>query len=207
MNSQGTPLLNLLSTLVPADLPDSQKLILDMKSLVEMLGYTNSQLLSSSKTSSTLLICRLQTLNNVRCSKWHEDYVTLRLVKTYYGEGTQWCDPNDLWIRLRNYWYMTVWGEEDMTVPNHAIRTTNAGDALLMSGRYRRFHVPVLHRSPPVAVSPPIHSTHQYPVHEQEHATNICEGSSCTQHHGIAPTCIPPSGDEYKRLLFSITIK
>ena len=31
--------------------------------------------------------CRLALINGIRCPKWHEDNVNLRLIKTYYGDS------------------------------------------------------------------------------------------------------------------------
>jgi hypothetical protein len=90
---------------------------------------------------------RLALMSGVRCPKWHEDYVKLRLIKTYYGEGTEWVDPSDLGIRAMTYM------DWDMNVKDRSkVRRAGVNDLLIISGRERKekWLIPVLHRSPSV---------------------------------------------------------
>ena len=138
---------------------------------------------------SLRLVCRLQLLDSVRCPKWHMDYVKLRLVKTYYGTGTQFIDPSDMKIRFLNYLYhnfpnlfsffshfnglqqparsavmtstkrpINDFSDEDLGFQlsdqdADKIQTCRCGDILVMTGRSRKHHLPVLHRSPPQATT------------------------------------------------------
>ena len=100
---------------------------------------------------SETISCRLALIDGVRCPKWHEDYVKIRLLKTYHGAGTEWVDPTDVGIRAMNYlrsamdWDLDV---KDVT----KIKRSRVNDVLIISGRNRGDSViiPVLHRSPPV---------------------------------------------------------
>ena len=53
--------------------------------------------------SSATIICRLAIVHGVRCPKWHEDNVYMRLIKSYYGPGTDWIHPSHTIVRLENY--------------------------------------------------------------------------------------------------------
>ena len=118
--------------------------------LISIVNITAAFTLSSAVvTEGTLpLTCRLQLLREVKCCKWHEDYVKLRLVKTYLGRGTHWCDPKDPRIRFLNF--LRKLRDLDYDVPPSEIKEMHTGDILIMSGRHRTSCPPVLHRSPPL---------------------------------------------------------
>lgn len=116
----------------------------DMRSLIEAVQMYDKD---------ADLICRLALMSNVRCPKWHEDYVKVRLIKTYYGIGTEWTNPENVFIRLNNW--MKSQSGDDLVVPKGHIKRMNQGDAMVMSGRYRANSnlapgdaIPILHRSP-----------------------------------------------------------
>ena len=100
------------------------------------------------------ITCRLALINGVRCPKWHEDYVKIRLLKTYYGIGTEWVDPDDMGVRAMNHLRSAM--DWDLDVKDRRkIKRANVNDVLIISGRVREDSLitPVLHRSPPVIES------------------------------------------------------
>lgn len=110
-------------------------------------------ILAMQQDISTTLVCRLALMSYVRCPKWHEDYVNLRLVKTYYGQGMQWCDPGRHEIRMINSFRSLR--NLDLLVPSQHTLQMETNDVMIMSGRNRKDNngnpiVPVLHRSPQV---------------------------------------------------------
>ena len=98
--------------------------------------------------------CRLALINGIRCPKWHEDNVNLRLIKTYYGVGTDWVDPSDVGVRMNNYFRSLM--DWDLEVKDKKkIKSARVDDILLISGKASPDSriVPVLHRSPLVPES------------------------------------------------------
>lgn len=141
-NANGSPLSNLIRPNLPPSL--AATLLNDMINITEQFYY--SQFVK--EISPSHLTCRLQLLDDVRCCKWHEDYVKVRLVTTYLGRGTQWCDPNDLSLRFSNFVRKSM--GLDYSVPSKDIKKMDTGDILIMPGRHSTSHPPVLHRSPPL---------------------------------------------------------
>lgn len=97
------------------------------------------------------VICRLAVVSGVRCPKWHEDYVDLRLIKSYCGSGTDWIDPNNLPTRFLNFFRALA--DMDLIIFNSKdINRGECGDTIVIPGRNRNLKVPdsvpVLHRSP-----------------------------------------------------------
>lgn len=127
--------------LIPIDLPYKTQITQDICRL-------NKFMLSYSEPSDTSLIVRLALMSDVRCSLWHEDYVKLRLVKTYYGVGTQWCNPYNRHIRALNY--LSKLTNTQLHVDDKDINHLQSGDVLVMSGRNHPPYIPILHRSPPI---------------------------------------------------------
>lgn len=102
-------------------------------------------------TENDNIICRLAVVSGVRCPKWHEDYVDLRLIKSYCGSGTDWIDPNDLPTRFLNFFRARA--DMDLIALNSEdIIHGECGDTIVIPGRKRQLKVPdsvpVLHRSP-----------------------------------------------------------
>jgi hypothetical protein len=136
-----------ISNLAGEELSKEYRMMHDMKEMMEaMMLYPHP----SSSSTATSLVCRLALMSTVRCPKWHEDYVTARLVKSYYGLGTEWVDPNDELTRFLN-WRRQQQGD-NLSVAQEKIRKLVCGDTMVMSGKNRvkdgRPVVPVLHRSP-----------------------------------------------------------
>jgi len=120
----------------------------DMKNLTDAMREV--------ATPNDKIICRLAVVNGVRCPKWHEDYVDMRLIKSYFGQGTDWIDPNNQMIRFQNY--IRSWFDMDLKVSDrNDIIHSNCGDVLIIPGRNRHRKipgsVPVLHRSPITNIS------------------------------------------------------
>ena len=118
-----------------------------MTSMIELMRLTACE--------HDAVTCRLQLLEGIRCPKWHEDHVKLRLIKTYCGQGTDWVDPDDKVIRAANALRSQM--DWDLKVDDESkINQASAGDVLIITGRKREIvndgktinPVPVLHRSP-----------------------------------------------------------
>lgn len=90
---------------------------------------------------------RLALLDSVKCLKWHEDYATIRLLKTYFGLSVEYCDPEDLSIRIINYMRTTLLNL-DPHVDSKKVIKTDTHDVLVLTGRNREGYLPALHRSP-----------------------------------------------------------
>lgn len=114
----------------------ASSVIEDMKQLAQIMLSYNSP-----------ITCRLALMQGVRCPQWHEDYVRLRLIKSYLGPGTDWVDPGDKVVRSTNW--INVQLDQPLTVPSEKIRHSKEGDILVLAGRrHDSGVVPVLHRSP-----------------------------------------------------------
>lgn len=70
---------------------------------------------------------RLERIATDACTRFHADYVTLRLLTTYAGPGTEW-----------------------RRAPEGPVRRMPAGSVAILKGRLLLEPPPVLHRSPPV---------------------------------------------------------
>ena len=105
---------------------------------------------------------RLALLDSVKCPKWHEDYVKMRLLKTYHGVGTEYCDPEDISIRISNYVRTTLLNLDPHVAPSK-VKEANTHDVLILTGRNREGHLPVLHRSPKS-------------IRRNDHITDVSEG-------------------------------
>lgn len=80
---------------------------------------------------------RLAVVESDSCRKFHADWVTMRLITTYAGIGTQWLDDEDA---------KRVSREEEAT----NIYTLATGDVGIFKGRLATDR-PAIHRSPPIA--------------------------------------------------------
>jgi hypothetical protein len=126
-----------------------QAIIDDMNSLVDGMRLACN--------NGDTLACRLAVISGIRCPKWHEDHVDLRLIKSYYGDGTEWINPNDNNIRFIHFVRSSVLGLDIDNLKRRDIHQCEVGDALIIPGKRRRLKVPralpVLHRSPIVSPS------------------------------------------------------
>lgn len=120
---------------------NDEDLVEDMKQLVTAMQLTCTE-------GENNFTCRLTSMRSSRCPKWHEDYVERRLLKTYYGQGTEWYNPGDHLTRFLNYLRRKADLPLDIYDEKQRYRS-NAGDVLVISGRLcGQKCVPVLHRSP-----------------------------------------------------------
>lgn len=101
----------------------------------------------NSGDASRYLVCRLQLINLSANCNWHEDHVSSRLLKSYLGEGTQWCNPLNLSIRKNNE-ISRLCGLL-YEIPEADVQRSSAGDILIIAGKYNPDCLPVLHRAPP----------------------------------------------------------
>lgn len=82
-------------------------------------------------TGEDRLRLRLEVIETDACRRFHADYVTLRLLCTYLGPGTQWC----------------------RSAAVEAICEVPTGAAGVFKGRLLIDPPPVLHRSPPIVAT------------------------------------------------------
>ena len=83
---------------------------------------------------------RLEVVETDACRRFHADYVSVRLICTYAGTGTQWLDDRSAAL-LR-----------DGVAPGEAaIRHLGTGDVGLFKGREWAGDRAIIHRSPPIA--------------------------------------------------------
>ncbi|MBO6934555.1 MAG: DUF1826 domain-containing protein [Deltaproteobacteria bacterium] len=107
-------------------------------------------------TGENEVVVRLHTIRDGMCEKLHADYVTLRMLCTYTGPGTQWVAPGD--VVRENLRRIDVPVEEaNASVLRHpgALRQARAGDVLVLKGEQWPGGTGAVHRSPPVGPSAP----------------------------------------------------
>ena len=79
---------------------------------------------------------RLEVIDTDACRKFHADYVTVRTISTYLGQGTQW---------------IAAGSADEAGVPGGPrIRQIAAGAIAMFKGRLWQEPPSVLHRSPPI---------------------------------------------------------
>jgi hypothetical protein len=79
---------------------------------------------------------RLEIVDNDACRKFHSDFVTLRLISTYLGPGTQWLDIDQ--------------SQKIDAIDLASINEMTPGDVGIFKGRLSTSE-PGIHRSPPIA--------------------------------------------------------
>lgn len=120
------------------------------------MEWLATRLAKNVATDEDIIECRLAIVNGIRCPKWHEDYVFKRLIKSYYGAGTDWVDPGDIEVRLKRNFQDKLRqfssNYDDIDIPQHKINHGSCGDVLVISGKLQsqrmKTSIPVLHRSP-----------------------------------------------------------
>ncbi|MCA0978847.1 DUF1826 domain-containing protein [Qipengyuania flava] len=85
----------------------------------------------------TDIALRLAMVETDSCRKFHADWITLRLISTYVGRGTEWLESRDA-KRVAD-------GNEPL-----AINCLNVGDVGIFKGRLAS-EQPAIHRSPPIS--------------------------------------------------------
>jgi hypothetical protein len=79
---------------------------------------------------------RLEVVETDACRKFHSDYVTLRAITTYLGQGTQWTEAE---------------GRDRAGLPGGPeIRQLRTGEVGMFKGRLWQETSAILHRSPPI---------------------------------------------------------
>lgn len=138
--------------LIPATFSSEQQCLMqpiieDMNDLIVMISQSAERARHPQKVA-----CRLALMNGVRCPKWHEDYVNLRLLKSYYGRGTDWIDPSDAAARLQFAAMAALDREFAVSSTRSSVRHAACGDVLVIAGKRREEEaagvLPVIHRSP-----------------------------------------------------------
>ncbi len=82
---------------------------------------------------------RLKVVETDACRKFHSDYVKVRTITTYLGQGTQWIEAESA---------------DRADLPDSAdIRQLDAGDVGIFKGRLLQETPTILHRSPPIGGS------------------------------------------------------
>ena len=81
------------------------------------------------------VVIRLERVIGNACKRWHADYVSVRLISTYRGSGTQWI-------------------EQSVATPHAAAletrRSLDTGTVGLFKGRVLAGDQAIVHRSPPI---------------------------------------------------------
>ena len=111
----------------------------------EVIGPLTADIAAHANRLAQLLVCdtlaiRLEVIETDACRRFHADYVSVRLILTYVGPGTQWLD-NVAAIRLRN----------GAAVETLDVRNVLAGQIALFKGRKWSPDGAIVHRSPPIA--------------------------------------------------------
>jgi hypothetical protein len=134
----------LIQSLLPPNFED------EADGLIENMQQLADLMLFQKKKSIT---CRLQLMHGIRCPKWHEDYVHLRLLQCYLGSGTEWVSPSNILIRILNN-LLRFLDADNLTVlhPNFIVQAETQ-EILIFAGRKCQIpgSLPVLHRSPPMS--------------------------------------------------------
>ena len=129
-----------LEDLVPENLRNEECLLDDIQEMIATI--------SSIATKVDEVVVRLALIRGQKCPKWHEDYVRMRLLKTYYGPGTEYVSPDDNLMRFINALH-TLQGKDFFVYPSK-IKRCGINDVLIIRGRKSKEEgfIPVLHRSP-----------------------------------------------------------
>lgn len=81
-------------------------------------------------TGSAVIKVRLDVIETDACRRFHADYVTLRMLCTYRGAGTQWCRATEPGV----------------------VHELAAGTVGIFKGRVAMADPTILHRSPPLEI-------------------------------------------------------
>lgn len=118
----------------------------DLSHAMEEAGYPDTPALRqdiailagqhAALTGDRKLRIRLEVVETDACRKFHADYVKVRIITTYLGQGTQWT--------------VTTAAERIGAADGPTIRQLDAGDVGVFKGRLWQEVPKVLHRSPPI---------------------------------------------------------
>lgn len=102
------------------------------------------------------VLVRLAGVTDDACRKFHSDRVSLRLITTYVGPGTEWLPEGQVWRVAPRDLPMCVRAANAMIAPHpEHIQRLTPGDVAVLKGlvhpHVERGEVPaVVHRSPPI---------------------------------------------------------
>ncbi|MDW3192922.1 MAG: DUF1826 domain-containing protein [Cytophagales bacterium] len=119
-----------LASFFGQELPQCERLPLDILNLVRLFDDVV-------KGESYRLL--FSTVSGNMCRKFHTDINDLRLICTYFGEGTLWVAEDE-----------SSKVKEDDSINDEYIHQANAGDVLILKGALHPEGNPVLHRSPAI---------------------------------------------------------
>lgn len=120
-----------LATFFTEKLPQCERLRLDILDLVRLFDKVV-------KGDSYRLL--FSTVSGNMCRKFHTDINDLRLLCTYFGEGTLWVVENKSSKET---------GDEQL-IHEEQIQQASAGDVLILKGALHPDGDPILHRSPSI---------------------------------------------------------
>ncbi|MDK3160818.1 DUF1826 domain-containing protein [Kamptonema cortianum] len=114
-----------------------------------LLGDMNSLIrIFASVAQSSLVRVRLESVQDLSCSRFHRDYLKLRMLCTYAGPGTQWVSPDNL---REEVFQKSGSSNEEMIRDMTLVKSAGTGHVLLMKGHLHPDGTPgVVHRSWPV---------------------------------------------------------
>lgn len=128
---------------------DLSVLSADLSRAMEEAGYPDMPALRqdiamlavqhTSLTGGRQVRVRLEVVETDACRKFHADYVKVRTITTYLGQGTQWA--------------LAEAPDQIAASDNPAIRQLDAGEVGLFKGRLWQEVPVILHRSPPIGAS------------------------------------------------------
>lgn len=88
-----------------------------------------------------------------QCRKFHQDYVRLRLIQTYFGPGTEWAPEDAVCREAIDKPCESVADANRLIVPNASlVQHIQPGEIIVLKGtRYPGNARGAIHRSPPIA--------------------------------------------------------
>ena len=119
------------------ELPEATLLLEDITSLVDHFEQVT-------KSPSFRLL--LATIDSNMCRKFHTDINDIRMLCTYFGQGTLWLPDEAIEGTPKP-------GNKDIVINENLIQQTAAGDLTLLKGALYPKASPIMHRSPSIEES------------------------------------------------------
>lgn len=120
--------------------PSTQRLIEDIQKLA---------LIFKSYTLARSIRLVIESIHNVPCPKFHQDNLSLRLICTYKGPGTQWLENSNVNTHAHCCGGSIVRDESRI----HQLKPFEV--ALMKGKRWPKNMIGIYHRSPPLAKNEP----------------------------------------------------
>jgi Protein of unknown function (DUF1826) len=151
------PCFRLLTTITPSDGPGA--LVAQMTALPYLAKEVHfwTEVLAE-LTGCELVGVRLARLEAAMCPRFHVDKVTVRVVSTFVGNGTEYLADEDVDRRWLGHAALGVSDEASgLLRPGAHVRRAEAGDVVLLKGEAWPENVGrgAVHRSPPASVASP----------------------------------------------------